>query len=158
MISGPISGWRIVKRAFAKQAFDGEGARRYGGRWNSPGRPAVYLGGTPAVAALEVLAHNARPGLLATSFVIIEARLPEDSVMDLDPSALPGSWNDPADTSGTAAIGDAWLESRASLALRVPSAVLPLERNLVVNVHHPRFVDIEFGVARAFVSHRPLAV
>src|SRR5690606_12132165 len=64
------SGWLIVKRAFASQAFDGEGARLYGGRWSSPGKPVVYLGGTPAIAALEVLAHNARPGLLSASFAI----------------------------------------------------------------------------------------
>ncbi len=145
-----ISGWRLVKRAFASTAFDGEGARLYGGRWNSPGRPVVYLGGTPAVAALEVLAHNARPSLLNSAFVIIEARLPADAVLELDPRALPADWNDPTDTSRTAALGDAWLESGASLALRVPSAVLPLERNLVVNVRHPRFTELEAGEARSF--------
>lgn len=152
-----ISGWRIVKRAFASQAFDGEGARLYGGRWSSPGKPVVYLGGTPAIAALEVLAHNARPGLLSASFAIVEARLPEDVVLDLDPRALPEGWNDPADPSRAAAVGDAWLSSQASLALRVPSAVLPLERDLIVDVRHPRFGELQTGEARPFAFDPRLA-
>lgn len=144
------SGWRIVKRSFATGDFDGEGARRYGGRWNSPGRPVVYLGTTPAIAALEVLAHNARPKLLAVSFVIIEAQIPDGDVLELDPRALPERWSDPADTSHAAVVGDAWLASGASLALRIPSAVLPVEKNLLVNVAHPRFREVRVGEPRPF--------
>lgn len=139
------SGWRIVKERFAATAFDGEGARLYGGRWNSPGRPVVYLGCTPAIAALEILAHNARLNLLETSYVIVEARVPDDAVLDLGPAGLPEGWNDPADPGAAARVGDAWLDSRASLALRVPSAVLPLEFNLVLNVGHPRMGEVEVG-------------
>lgn len=151
------SGWRIVKRSFAASAFDGEGARRYGGRWNSPGRPVAYLGGTPAIAALEVLAHNARPKLLTTSFVIIEARIPDEEILELDALALVEGWNDPSDTSQAAAVGDAWLASGASLALRVPSAVLPLETNLLLNVAHARFPEIRIGEPRPFTFDPRLA-
>lgn len=149
-MNGSVKGWRILKRALADRAFTGEGARLYGGRWNSPGRPVVYLGGSPATAALEVLAHNARPALLVSQFVIIEALLPRDSVLDLDMAHLPRGWNDPEDHSLAAAIGDAWLRSGDSLALRVPSAVLPLERNLVVNVQHRRFGDVTASAPQAF--------
>lgn len=148
--AGFVTGWRIVKRALADRAFTGEGARLYGGRWNSPGRPAVYLGGSPATAALEVLAHNARPSLLSQQFVILEARLPQDAVLDLDVSTLPVGWNDPQDQTLAAAIGDAWLSSAASLALRVPSAVIPLEKNLVVNVAHHRFEELVMGEPQPF--------
>ena len=145
-----IHAWRIVKARLAEGAFDGEGARIYGGRWNSPGRPAVYLGGSPAIAALEVLAHNARPALLEASYVIIEARLPDDALLDLSLEALPPGWDDPADSRRAAALGDAWLESGASLALRVPSAVLPLEHDLVINVRHPRIGELTVGTPRPF--------
>jgi RES domain-containing protein len=144
------SGWRIVKERFAATAFDGEGARLYGGRWNSPGRPVVYLGCTPAIAALEILAHNARLDLLEASYVIVEARVPDDAVMALELTGLPEGWNDPADPGAAARVGDAWLDSGASLALRVPSAVLPLEFNLVLNVRHPRMVEVEVGEAVGF--------
>ena len=145
-----VKGWRIIKRALAERAFTGEGARLYGGRWNSPGKPVVYLGGSPGIAALEVLVHNARPALLRTAFVIIEVTLPLGSVLDLDVTDLPDGWNDPNDQSLSAEIGDAWLESRSSLALRVPSAVLPLERNMVVNVQHPLFGDVTTSTPQAF--------
>ncbi len=145
-----MTAWRILKARYAATAFDGEGARLYGGRWNSAGRPVVYLGCTPAIAALEVLAHNARPALLEASYVIIEARLPDSAVLDLDAAALPPGWGDAADSRSAAAIGDAWLASGASLALRVPSAVLPLERNLVVNVRHPRYAEMQLGEPRPF--------
>ncbi|HET9025945.1 MAG TPA: RES family NAD+ phosphorylase [Trueperaceae bacterium] len=145
-----IRAWRILKARYAATAFDGEGARLYGGRWNSVGRPVVYLGCTPAIAALEVLAHNARPALLEASYVIIEARLPDSAVLDIDRAALSSGWDDAADARSTAAIGDAWLASGASLALRVPSAVLPLERNLVVNVRHPRYAEMQVGEPRPF--------
>ena len=49
--------WRLVHARYVVHAFDGEGARLYGGRWNSPGRPAVYTSGSLALAALEVLVH-----------------------------------------------------------------------------------------------------
>jgi len=156
--NGPfISGWRLVKQRFAHVAFDGEGARRYGGRWNSPGRPMVYLGGAPAIAALEVMAHNARASLLRQHFVIIEARIPVELVLDLDPAALRGNWNDPADTDRTAAIGDAWLRSRSSVALRVPSAVLPLERNLLLNPLHGAFGAVRILEPRPFAFDPRLA-
>lgn len=145
-----ISAWRIVKAPFASTAFDGEGARRYGGRWNSVGRLAVYLGGSPAIAALEVLAHNARPMLLVSSFVIIQVGIPEKCLLALDPAALKPGWNDPHDTTVCTGIGDAWLESGASLALRVPSAVLPLEHNVLVNVLHPDFEKLEVGRPQPF--------
>jgi len=145
-----VKGWRIVKRSLAERAFTGEGARLYGGRWNSPGKAVVYLGGSPGIAALEVLVHNARPALLRTAFVIIEVTLPPGSVLDLDVTNLPRGWNNPNDHSLAAAIGDAWLDSGDSLALRVPSAVLPLERNLVVNVQHPLFGEVTTAEPQAF--------
>lgn len=145
-----MKGWRIVKRSLAEGAFTGEGARLYGGRWNSPGRSVVYLGGSPGIAALEVLAHNARPELLRAAFVIIEVTLPPGSVLDLNMTELPDGWNDPDDHSRSAAIGDSWLRSGDSLALRVPSAVLPLEQNLVVNVQHPLFGELITAEPQAF--------
>lgn len=52
-----IRSWRLVQADYAAHAFDGEGARLYGGRWNSPGQCAVYTAGSLALAALEVLVH-----------------------------------------------------------------------------------------------------
>jgi RES domain-containing protein len=50
-----LSAWRICKARYATRAFDGEGARVYGGRWNSPGTRVAYASESVALATLEVL-------------------------------------------------------------------------------------------------------
>ena len=52
-----IRAWRIVKTRYSADAFSGEGARLYGGRWNSPGVAMVYTAGSKSLATLEVLVH-----------------------------------------------------------------------------------------------------
>src|ERR1700736_5127134 len=52
-----LRAWRIVKARHAATAFDGEGARLLGGRWNSPGTRMIYTSATGALAALEMLGH-----------------------------------------------------------------------------------------------------
>ena len=78
-----IEAWRIVKRRYAGQAFDGEGARLFGGRWNRPGRPVIYVSESRALATLEILA-----GLGTTSplpaWVMIGVRFPESIVAGLE--------------------------------------------------------------------------
>ena len=59
-----LSAWRITKQKHAKSAFSGEGARIYGGRWNSPGTPIIYTAQSQALAVLEVLVHLDSPELL----------------------------------------------------------------------------------------------
>jgi RES domain-containing protein len=45
-----VTFWRLVKERYALTAFDGYGARTFGGRWNSPGHECVYLGESKASA------------------------------------------------------------------------------------------------------------
>ena len=49
------SGWRIDKPR--RNAFSGEGAKRFGGRWNSSGVAVVYLSEHQSLAALEIFVH-----------------------------------------------------------------------------------------------------
>jgi RES domain-containing protein len=85
------SGFRIAKARHARDAFDGEGARRYGGRWNSPGTPLVYTSATRALAVLELLVHLQASELLAT-YVLIEATFEAALVERLEPVRLPRNW------------------------------------------------------------------
>ncbi|WP_428490060.1 RES family NAD+ phosphorylase [Rhodopila sp.] len=68
--------WRLCRRAHAD--LSGEGARRFGGRWNSVGRPLVYLAEHPALAALEVRVHFDLPfELLPVDFVLMQVVVPD---------------------------------------------------------------------------------
>jgi RES domain-containing protein len=118
--------WRLCRRPYAD--LTGEGARRLGGRWNSPGWPVVYLAEHPALAALEVRVHLDLPfELLPADFVLMRVALPDDLVTRLD--AIPPD---------TAKAGDAWLAGARSAALRVPSVLMPHTWNVLLNPRHPK--------------------
>ncbi|HVR44797.1 MAG TPA: RES domain-containing protein [Thermoanaerobaculia bacterium] len=141
--------WRIVKRVRAAGAFDGEGARRTGGRWNSPGTRVVYTAEHASLAALELLAHLQRSSVLL-SWVLIACEIPEEAIETLDRKHLPRGWRSSPAPSGLRRIGDDWARSRRSLALEVPSAILEIENNLLLNPAHPRFDELRLGEPLAF--------
>lgn len=122
-----------------------------GGRWNSRGRVMVYTSEHRSLAALETLVHIPRAQLLRDAFAIVGVEVPDDLVEDLDPRALPPGWNDPQDARATRALGDAWLDERASVALRVPSAVIPREFNLLLAPEHPDWGRVAIGEAETFL-------
>jgi RES domain-containing protein len=117
--------WRLCRRPNAD--LSGEGARILGGRWNSPGRPAVYFAEHPALAALEVRVHLDLPfELLPNDFVLMRAMLPDKLVTEIDNAS-----------GDTVAVGDTWLVRGSSAALRVPSVLLPHAWNILLNPRHP---------------------
>jgi RES domain-containing protein len=138
-MEGRIRVWRIEKEIFAASAKTGEGARIAGGRWNLPGRPAIYCGQSLALAVVEILVHAATAEERADPRVWFELTLPKVVVIAISLKKLPAGWNDPMLHPATAALGDAWLRRGKSVALRVPSAVIPGEWNYILNPLHPQF-------------------
>lgn len=133
-----IRAYRLVKRKWRQAAFDGEGARLYGGRWNSKGKACVYLAGSASLAMLEVMVHLDDYQLLE-HYTLLEVTLPKSALMSLSTESLPKDWAVEPAPASTAEIGDNWLESQSSLALAVPSTVVPRERNYLINPEHARF-------------------
>lgn len=130
--------YRLVKERWAATALDGSGAKAYGGRWNSPGTAILYTSESIALAALELLVHLRR-GQVLGSYQLLTLSIPDSSVRRLDPSDLPLDWRaDPLPVS-TARLGDGWAASGRSLALLVPSVIIPREHNLLVSPSHPDF-------------------
>lgn len=141
--------YRLVRARHAARAFDGEGARRYGGRWNPVGTPAVYLASHRSLAVLEILANLERTDALS-GFVFFEVRFDERFVETFETKRLPGNWRRPEPPSALARAGAAWAAEARSLLLEVPSAVVPPETNLVLNPRHPDFESLEIGDAEPF--------
>ena len=117
-------------------AFDGEGARRYGGRWNERGTPLVYLGGSLSLAALETFVHlTAEDARLA--FVAIRVDIPDGvAVLALEPEQLPDNWREEPPPDACKALGTAWVKAGATAVLRVPSVIVPSECNYLLNPRH----------------------
>ncbi|SQH76631.1 conserved protein of unknown function, might contain RES domain protein [Shewanella benthica] len=147
-----ITAYRIVKKKWAGNAFDGEGARIYGGRWNSRGQSCLYLAGSESLAILEILVHldNAQQ---ITHYALFTVELDEKDIMLLDHDSLPHNWQEDPAPADTADLGDEWLNSQSSLALCVPSSIVTRERIFLLNVDHPAFdnmmdtkVELEFSM------------
>ena len=130
--------FRIVKKKYAEFALEGLGARRHGGRWNSKGTLAVYASDSVALAALELLVHIKRQEVLA-HYVVFRLELTHDQVLGLAWEAVPADWRDDPPPPSTAEVGDGWLDSSASLALAVPSVIVPEQHNFLLNPEHPDY-------------------
>lgn len=149
--------WRLAAPQFAQGVEDmlsGEGARRFGGRWNSPGQPAVYLGDSLALSAMELLVHLRNVDVLET-YRKMPVYIPEKLVMHIEPGELPPGWETGSRTT-TRAIGDRWLAGGRSVALQVPSAVVHGDSNLVLNPAHPDMQLLEAGPVSDFRFDRRL--
>ena len=120
--------WRISNYA----DLSGFGGLKFSGRWHTCGRPAVYAAEHPAGAMTEMLVHFTRENL-PDAFQLIEIDLDDTAAMET--AAPPPGWRD--SEAATRAIGDAWLAQKRSLALRVPSALVPQAWNVLLNPAHP---------------------
>lgn len=150
-----ISAWRIIKQKHAKAAFTGEGARLYGGRWNSAGRPVVYTAESRALALAEILVHLESAQTLL-NYILFHVEINESYIADLDPNALPKNWRREPAPKRLQAIGDDWLTSGESAVLRVPSAIVRGEFNYLLNLLHRDFSKLDIHGPEKFPIDRRL--
>jgi RES domain-containing protein len=142
--------WRLCQRRFAASAFDGEGARLYGGRWNHKGLPVVYCSATLSLAVLEVLVHHRVP-IPPNDFVAVPAELPVRlKITALTTADLPAGWQEDPSPTALQDIGSDWLRNAASAVLAVPSALVPPEFNYLLNPRHKDFTRLVIGQPQTF--------
>ncbi|MGH2372057.1 MAG: RES family NAD+ phosphorylase [bacterium] len=130
--------WRLLKTKHVASAWDGEGARTNGGRWNSPGVGVVYTSESLSLALVEVLVHLQESAVLP-AYSAIRVEIDDPLITSIELSDLPPNWRDFPAPPETRAIGDRWVSERRSVVLRVPSAVVPSESNYVLNPGHADF-------------------
>jgi RES domain-containing protein len=133
-----ISAWRITKQKHSRSAFTGEGAKLYGGRWNSAGRPVIYAAESRALALAEILVHL-ESAMALSRYVLFPVEIEETYIAEIDPDALPKNWRAEPAPKRLQILGDDWLASGKSAVLRVPSAIVPGEFNYLLNPVHSNF-------------------
>jgi RES domain-containing protein len=121
----------------------------FGGRWNNPGVPLIYTATSQSLAALEILVHLEAPELLE-KYSMLGVEIDESLIADLDQSRLPKNWKANPAPPSLKAMGDEWAVSRVSAVLRMPSAVVPSEYNLVLNPLHRDFSRIKVANSSRF--------
>jgi len=127
--------WRLCASRYPP--FDGEGARRVGGRWNNPGMPMVYASQHLSLAVLESLVHY-DVAFLPEDLMAHAVDLPDEHISILDIASLPAGWSDDPAFVASRQVGDAWLREGSGLALAVPSAIITDEYNVLLNPRHPQ--------------------
>jgi RES domain-containing protein len=141
--------WRICRRRYVAEAASGEGARLYGGRWNSRGVRVVYASTSLALAAVETFV-NLEPNLQPGDLVSIEGEIPEATgVEKVDLKALPAHWYETRDES-LRRFGNEWIEAGRTVALLVPSAAIRGEWNVLLNPAHADFSKVKFQKPQPF--------
>jgi len=133
--------YRIAKQKFIND-LSGEGARLYGGRWNKKGSSMLYFSEHLSLCVLEMLVHTDQQ-LITNNYYFIEVEIPEENIKRLAPKKTPKNWRSNNLISETQDFGANWLQRNKGLALRVPSAVLPNESNILINPHHKEFSKIK---------------
>ncbi|MEM9479707.1 MAG: RES family NAD+ phosphorylase [Verrucomicrobiota bacterium] len=144
-----ITAWRLVKPEYAATAYSGEGARRFGGRWNPMGYSMAYASESRALAALEMLVHL-RELRLIESLMLVPCRFDSAEMEVLETAEIPRDWKVRHGDAVTQDFGARWIENASSAVLAVPSVVVPAEKNYLFNPGHPRFGECKVGRAEGF--------
>ena len=141
--------WRICRRRYAADAASGEGARLYGGRWNSRGVRMVYASTSLALAAVETFV-NLEPNLQPKDLISIEGNIPDGlEISRVDLKTLPANWRETRDES-LRRFGDDWIRAGQTAALLVASAAIRGEWNVLLNPTHGDFSKIRFRKPQPF--------
>ncbi len=137
-----VEAFRIYKSRYASSAMTGEGAKKFGGRWNDQGGEVVYCSSSLALAQFKTLVHLQGP-LPLRGFEFVRIEFPQNlikhriEVSDLEKFSF--NWRDYPSHVQLREIGDQWISSRKSLVLQVPSAVSSTESNYLLNPLHRDF-------------------
>jgi RES domain-containing protein len=129
--------WRICRRRHARTPLTGRGGLACSGRWHFRGRLVVYTSEHLSLAALEVLVH-VDPDLAPDDLVAVGIDVPEDLAREtIEEAKLPRKWRGYPAPSVLQRLGSEWLDGGRTPLLEVPSALVPQERNLLINPAHP---------------------
>jgi RES domain-containing protein len=109
----------------------------------------AYAAGNAGVATLELLV-NVPASVRLPEYSIVTCHFPEVLVEEIVEANLPANWRDYPPPAALQAVGDEWVNSRASAVLKVPSAVVPFDTIYLLNPEHPDFRSIDVGEPRPF--------
>lgn len=138
--------FRFTARKYS-HVLDGDGSRIYGGRWNSPGLPVIYTSTSISLSLLELLIHQVSFEELRTNY-LVRIEVPDSYFNNSREITVKKDWRE--DPGYTRFIGDSYLREKSSLLLRVPSAIIPDETNVLVNPLHRDMRKVQIRATEPF--------
>lgn len=131
-----------------KDDLSGDGARLFGARWNSKGNPVVYTSNAISLALLELLIHSISYDEIKLKVLMTIEISGDIEIPEIKLNKLKQDWQQ--DEGNTRWIGDEFLKSSSSLLLKVPSAIIPEETNVLINPLHKDMKRVKVKIAREF--------
>jgi RES domain-containing protein len=128
--------YRIVRERFSKKLV----ASGRANRWNLDDEFMIYTGSSRSLSSLELIVHqNAVSPSLKYKVMVISIADEQSLISDIFRSSLPVKWRGMDAYPQLQQLGSEWYQSNKSLILKVPSAVIPMEYNYIINTRHPDF-------------------
>ena len=140
--------YRIAAKAYIDD-LSGAGAKLFGGRWNPVGCSCIYASQNLSLALLEKYVHaEFRESM--DRLALLQIIIPDDDnlVFHVDDQQLKKNWM--KDISYSQWIGEQILSDPEIIAFTAPSAIVPSERNVILNPSAKRFGNIQFLPPRDF--------
>lgn len=130
--------FRISKEEHSKSLSSSGTANR----WNLKGQLVIYAGSSRSLSSLELVVHI---GAVKPSFVykVMVISIADDDYLfrQIKISELPANWRSIDAYPDLQKIGSDWYNKQESLILKIPSAIIPLEYNYIINTEHPEFAN-----------------
>ena len=145
--------YRITGKKYAHD-LSGIGAALNGGRWNRKGTPVLYTGESREIALLETVVNS--PPMLIPSLDLVTLEIPDDSIHEILVAQLPANWAAYPAPRVLAEIAGKWIQEGTSIALKVPSCIIPSSCNYVLNCRHPEYERVRLVEQTDFPFDRRL--
>jgi RES domain-containing protein len=126
--------WRITARKHIETVFSGVGGLYVSGRWHPQGYKISYTSESLALASLEVFVHSESTDI---PLVCVSAIIPDTTpILEITTDLLPANWQEVSAYPVLQEIGLKWLQAMEYPVLKVPSAIIPVEYNYLINPEH----------------------
>lgn len=150
--------YRITQQQFAED-LTGNGARLFGGRWNSEGFFALYTSSSRSLALLETLAHTPAKMLDKRVYHLIALFVPDKVLIQkIDVKNLQPGWDAPDTRPFTKKMGDAFLSNKKEFMLEVPSVIIPEDINYVLNPLHEDMKQVKLVNKRRIYFDKRISI
>jgi RES domain-containing protein len=126
--------WRITSREYISTVFSGKGGLKVSGRWHPKGYKISYTSESLALASLEMFVNIETADL---PLVCVSAIIPDTTpILEITTDLLPANWQEVSAYPVLQEIGLKWLQAMEYPVLKVPSAIIPVEYNYLINPEH----------------------
>ncbi|WP_336094180.1 RES family NAD+ phosphorylase [Leeuwenhoekiella sp. CH_XMU1409-2] len=134
--------YRVANVKYKDSTLSGIGAEKVGGRWNSVGTRAVYCSENISLALLEYYVHSENIAYLPKKILIAKIKFPDEFVIE-ELDELPERWSQYPYSSKTTKVFTEVAKDRNRFALKVPSTIVSLESNIILNPLFKEFGKVQ---------------